>query len=44
MKNNIQQLNITLSPGIIKKIKDGSYNRNQLLISLLRKYIEKNKK
>jgi len=44
MKKSETKLNITLSPEILQKIKDGSYNRNQLIISLLEKYLKNPKK
>ena len=44
MKTNTTKLNITLPTDIITKIKEGNYNRNQLLISLLKNYSNKIKK
>ena len=38
------KLNITISSTLISKIKEGNYNRNKLLISLLEKYSNKNTK
>lgn len=44
MKKPETKLNITLSPEIVQKIKDGKYNRNKLIISLLEEHIKKSKK
>lgn len=44
MKENTTKLNITLPSNLISKIKEGNYNRNKLLISLLEKYSKKNTK
>ena len=44
MKKDTTKLNITLPPELISKIKEGNYNRNQLIISLLREHSKKNKK
>lgn len=44
MKKDTTKLNITLSPELITRIKEGNYNCNKLIISLLKKYSERNKK
>jgi hypothetical protein len=44
MKKPETKLNITLSPETLQKIKDGNYNRNKLIISLLEKHIKNFKK
>ena len=44
MSKDTTKLNITLPADIITKIKEGNYNRNQLIISLFKKYLDKNKK
>lgn len=44
MKKPETKLNITLSPEIIQKIKDGNYNRNKLIINLLEEHVKKSKK
>lgn len=44
MKENKTKINVTLPNDLIEKIKEGNYNRNQLIISLLKKYTEKNSK
>ena len=44
MKTTTTKLNITLPTDLIAKIKEGNYNRNQLLISLLKGYSKKFKK
>jgi len=36
-----QKINIALSPDIMKKLDKGNYNKNKLIISLLKKYFEK---
>lgn len=44
MKEETTKLNITLSNDLIIKIKENNYNRNQLIISLLKKYIKEKEK
>ena len=44
MSKDTTKLNITLPTAIIVKIKEGNYNRNKLIISLFKKYLDKNKK
>ena len=44
MDKNTTKLNITLPTDLIDKIKEGNYNRNQLLVSLLKKFSKKSKK
>jgi hypothetical protein len=43
-ETNTTKLNITLPADIIQKIKEGNYNRNQLIINLLEKRLKKDKK
>jgi len=44
MKKDTTKLNITLSTELVDKIKEGNYNRNKLIISLLQDYSKKIKK
>lgn len=44
MKKETTKLSITLEPEVVSKIKEGNYNCNKLIISLLTKYSEKKKK
>jgi hypothetical protein len=44
MKEETTKLNITLPTKILEKIKDNNYNRNKLLVSLLKKYINNKQK
>jgi hypothetical protein len=44
MKEETTKLNITLPNDLIIKIKENNYNRNQLIISLLKKYIKEKEK
>jgi hypothetical protein len=44
MKKDTIKLNITLPSDIIEKIKENNYNRNQLIINLLKKHVEKTSK
>jgi hypothetical protein len=44
MKKDTTKLSITLEPEIVEKIKDGNFNCNKLIISLLKKFSEKKKK
>jgi len=37
IKMKEKKINIALSPKILKKIDDANYNRNKLLVALLRK-------
>jgi hypothetical protein len=41
MNKDTKKINITLPSELILKIKAGNYNRNQLIISLLKQYKEK---
>jgi hypothetical protein len=41
MNKNTTKLNITLPTSLIEKIEEGNYNRNQLLVSLLKKFAKK---
>jgi metal-responsive CopG/Arc/MetJ family transcriptional regulator len=40
MKETTTKINVTLPNDLVEKIKENNYNRNQLIISLLKKYIE----
>ena len=44
MKKETTKLSITLEPEMVSKIKNGNYNCNKLIISLLTQYSEKKKK
>ena len=44
MKEETTKLNITLPNELIIKIRENNYNRNQLIISLLKKYIKEKEK
>lgn len=44
MKEETTKINITLPTELVEKIKDNNYNRNQLLVSLLKKYIKNKQK
>lgn len=44
MKKDTTKLNITLPTDVLEKIKENNYNRNQLIITLLKKHIDKNSK
>jgi hypothetical protein len=41
MKKEIKKINIALSPGHLKKLEEGNYNKNKLILSLLEKYLLK---
>ena len=41
---NTTKINITLPVPLIEKIKEGNYNRTQLLVSLLKKFSQNRKK
>ena len=41
---NTTKLNITLPALLIEKIKEGNYNRTQLLVNLLKKFSKNSKK
>jgi hypothetical protein len=43
-KSETTKLNISIPPHLIKKIKDNNYNRNQLIVSILKKYIKNKEK
>jgi metal-responsive CopG/Arc/MetJ family transcriptional regulator len=43
-KTNLENISITLSKEILKKLDDGKYNKSKLIDSLLTEYFEKNKK
>ena len=40
MKEDTTKVNITLPNDLIAKIKENNYNRNSLIVSLLKKHIE----
>ena len=44
MKENTTKINVTLPNDLVEKIKENNYNRNQLIVSLLKKHIEKSSK
>lgn len=44
MSKDTTKLNITLPAELVKKIKEGNYNGSKLMVSLLKKHFEKNKK
>lgn len=39
MKEDTTKINVTLPSNLIEKIKENNYNRNQLIVSLLKKHI-----
>jgi len=43
-ETNTTKISITISRPLIEKIKEGNYNRNQLLISLLKNFSKNSKK
>ena len=43
-RENIKMISVSLSPEIIKKLSEGNYNKNKLIISLLEKYFKENPK
>jgi metal-responsive CopG/Arc/MetJ family transcriptional regulator len=44
MKEDTTKINVTLPSDLVEKIKENNYNRNQLIVSLLKKYIENKQK
>jgi metal-responsive CopG/Arc/MetJ family transcriptional regulator len=44
MKEDTTKINVTLPNDLLEKIKENNYNRNQLIVSLLKKYIKEKKK
>ena len=44
MENNTTKFSITINPELIDKINEKNYNRNKLLISLLKEYIKNKQK
>ena len=44
MKQDTTKINITLPSTLTDKIKENNYNRNQLIVSLLKKYIKEKQK
>jgi hypothetical protein len=43
-KKETKKINIALSPELLKKLDDGKYNKNKLIISLLEDYLLKKEK
>jgi hypothetical protein len=43
-ETNTTKVSVTISAPLIEKIKEGNYNRNQLIISLLKKFSQNRKK
>lgn len=41
-KKETKRLNIIISPEVYKKLEEGNYNKNKLIISLLKDYLLKN--
>jgi hypothetical protein len=41
---NTTKISVTISAPLIEKIKEGNYNRNQLIVSLLKKFSQNRKK
>ena len=41
METKTKKINIVLSPEILKKLDEGNYNKNKLIINLLNNYFEK---
>jgi hypothetical protein len=44
MKEDTTKINVTLPSDLVEKIKENNYNRNQLIVSLLKKHIENRQK
>jgi metal-responsive CopG/Arc/MetJ family transcriptional regulator len=44
MKEDTTKINVTLPNDLVEKIKENNYNRNQLIVSLLKKYIKEKQK
>jgi|APCry1669190119_1035276.scaffolds.fasta_scaffold436034_1 hypothetical protein len=44
MKEDTTKINVTLPSDLVEKIKENNYNRNQLIVSLLKKHIENKQK
>jgi metal-responsive CopG/Arc/MetJ family transcriptional regulator len=44
MKEDTTKINVTLPNDLLEKIKENNYNRNQLIVSLLKKYIKEKQK
>lgn len=43
-KKEVVAMNISVPQEIIKKIEEGKYNKNKLIVSLLEKFLSKNQK
>lgn len=41
LKKEVKKINIALSPELLKKLDEGKYNKNKLIISLLEEYLLK---
>jgi hypothetical protein len=44
MKEDTTKINVTLPSNLVEKIKENNYNRNKLIVSLLKKHIENKQK
>jgi hypothetical protein len=44
MKEETTKINITLPNDLVTKIKENNYNRNQLIVSLLKKHLKEKQK
>jgi metal-responsive CopG/Arc/MetJ family transcriptional regulator len=44
MKEDTTKINVTLPTNLVEKIKENNYNRNKLIVSLLKKHIENKQK
>lgn len=40
-KKEVKKINIALPPELLKKLNEGNYNKNKLIIDLLEKYLQK---
>jgi len=43
MPKKTKNLSVTISSNVYKKLEDGKYNKSKLIVSLLEKYLQKNK-
>ena len=39
-----KKINVCLTPEVLKKLEDGNYNKNKLIVKLLEEYLSKDKK
>jgi hypothetical protein len=44
MKEKSKRLDIVITPEISKKLNEGNYNKNKLIINLLKKFLAKKEK